>query len=70
MEKTKPVSSKKADLIHAFTNTPSPPDAVHWMPEEEMELVSLQWQHVAMIDTALGAATTRMACAVTQNLGV
>jgi hypothetical protein len=35
-----------------------------------MELVTLQSQHVDMKDTALGAATTRMARAVTKHLGV
>jgi hypothetical protein len=67
-KKIKPTSSKKTDLIHAFANHPSPPNAVPWSDEEEMNLVSLQSDNISMIDTALGVATTQMARAVTQNL--
>jgi hypothetical protein len=67
-KKVKPTSSKKADLIHAFCNYPSPPNAVPWTAEEELELVALESQDVHMIDTALGVATTQMARAVVQNL--
>jgi hypothetical protein len=68
-KKTKPTSSKKTDLIHAFANHPSPPNAVPWSVGEDMNLVTLQSDNIGMTDTALGVATaTQMARAVTHNL--
>jgi hypothetical protein len=40
-KKVKAMSTKKADLVHAFANHPTPLDAVPWSVEEEMELIAL-----------------------------
>jgi hypothetical protein len=67
-KKVKPTSSKKADLLTAYYNHPSPQNAVPWGPEDEMKLVELQSVNVNMEDTALGVATVQMARAVQQHL--
>jgi hypothetical protein len=64
----KPTSSKKADLVHAIANNPSPPNAIAWSDEQEMELVALQAADIGIVDTALGVSTNQMARAVAQNL--
>jgi hypothetical protein len=69
-KKAKPTSSKKADLVLAYYSNPPPLTTALWSAEEEMELVALRSENVNMIDTALGVATTQMARAVVQNLGI
>jgi hypothetical protein len=67
-KKVKASSFKKADLVMAYYNNPSPPNVQPWSDEDEMKLVALRSEDIDMKDTALGVATAQMARAVQQNL--
>ena len=61
-------STKKEDLIEAYINTPKPKIQKVWSRSEEAALQALKNPKMELKETALGAAATRMARAVTNNL--
>jgi hypothetical protein len=59
-----PASNKKADLIAAYYNNPSPPNVERWTDHDEAQLVDLRSKEIHLKDTALAVSATQMARAV------
>ena len=68
-KKTKPLSTKKKDLIDAYIKAPKPAKPTKiWTKTQETTLQELKSTEVDIKDTALGIAATQMARALTNNV--